>query len=298
VPVRKAVIPAAGLGTRFLPATKALAKEMIPVVDKPGIQYAVEECVRAGIDQILVITARGKSIMEDHFDRSPDLEAQLEESGKTDLLKDVRAVADLAEVHYVRQKEPAGFGDAVLQGKVFCGPDPFAVLVPDEIVPAPIGDEVDLTAAMVEAFDRTGQSVVAVVEVPEEAIPAYGIVSPDPVSAGERPLVSLVDMVEKPSVEDAPSNLAARGRYVFTPELFGAIERTGEGVGGEIQLTDAIRILIKEQGAHAYVHTGPILDVGKKLDYLQATIELALRREDLADPLKAWLRARVKELDP
>jgi UTP--glucose-1-phosphate uridylyltransferase len=297
VPVRKAVIPAAGLGTRFLPATKSLPKEMIPVVDKPGIQYAVEECVRAGIRQILVVTARGKSSMEDHFDRSPDLEARLEESGKDALAREVRAIAELADVHYVRQKEPAGFGDAVLMGKTFCGDDPFAVVVPDEIVPQPIGDEVDLTAAMVEAFDRTGHSVVAVVEVPDEAIPGYGIVAPDPSAAEERPLVPIVEMVEKPSLEEAPSNLAARGRYILTPELFPAIERTGEGVGGEIQLTDAIRILIKEQGAHAYVHTGPILDVGKKVDYLRATIELALRRDDLSDPLRTWLVGRAKELD-
>jgi UTP--glucose-1-phosphate uridylyltransferase len=297
VPVRKAVIPAAGLGTRFLPATKSLPKEMIPVVDKPGVQYAVEECVRAGIRQILVITARGKSSMEDHFDRSPDLEARLEESGKDAMAKEVRTIAELADVHYVRQKEPAGFGDAVLMGKTFCGNDPFAVLVPDEIVPEPMGDEVDLTAAMVEAFDRTGRSIVAVVEVPEDAIPGYGIVAPDPDAADERPLVPIVEMIEKPAVEDAPSNLAARGRYVFTPELFPAIERTGEGVGGEIQLTDAIRILIKEQGAHAYVHAGPILDVGKKLDYLRATIELALRRDDLAGPFKTWLVERARELD-
>lgn len=296
MPVRKAVIPAAGLGTRFLPATKSLAKEMIPVVDKPGIQYAVEECVRAGIREILVITARGKSVMEDHFDRSPELEARLEESGKAELAEEIRSIAELADVHYVRQKSPAGFGDAVLIGKTFCGDDPFVVAVPDEIVPEPMGAEVDLTAAMVAAFDRTERSVVAVVEVPVDAIPGYGVVAPDPAAADERPLLPIVDMVEKPSAQDAPSNLAARGRYVFTPELFSAIERTGEGVGGEIQLTDAIRILIKEQGASAYVHTGPILDVGKKLDYLVATIELALRRDDLSDPLKRWLVERAEEL--
>ena len=295
MPVTKAVIPAAGLGTRFLPASKSIPKEMIPVVDKPGIQYAVEECVRAGITQILVVTARGKSVMEDHFDRAPALESRLAEDGKDDLLKEVVRLADLADVHYVRQKEPAGFGDAVLMGKAFCGSDPFAVLVPDEIVPEPVGGEDDLLASMVDTFDSTGRSVVAVVEVPEAAIPAYGIVTPDPAQAEERPVVSLVDMVEKPAIEDAPSNLAARGRYVFTPELFSAIERTGEGVGGEIQLTDAIRILIKEQGASAYVHTGPILDVGKKLDYLQATVELAFRRDDLAQPFKDWLRTRLED---
>jgi UTP--glucose-1-phosphate uridylyltransferase len=297
VPVRKAVIPAAGLGTRFLPATKSLAKEMIPVVDKPGIQYAVEECVRAGIRDILIVTARGKSVMEDHFDRSPDLEARLEESGKHDMAEQVRAIAALADVHYVRQKVPAGFGDAVLMGKAFCGSDPFAVLVPDEIVPEPMGNEPDLMTTMVDGYESTGHSIVAVQEVADEAIPTYGIVSPDPASAEDRPLVALVDMIEKPALADAPSNLASRGRYVFTPELFDAIERTDEGVGGEIQLTDAIRILIKEQGAHAYVHTGPILDVGKKLDYLRATIELALRRDDLSEPLREWLVERVKGLD-
>jgi UTP--glucose-1-phosphate uridylyltransferase len=286
------------LGTRFLPATKAVPKEMIPVVDKPGIQYAVEECVRAGIRQILVVTARGKSVMEDHFDRAPDLEARLKEAGKQELAEEVRAIAELADVHYVRQKEPAGFGDAVLLGKIFCGNDPFVVMVPDEIVPEPIGDEIDLTAAMVEAFERTGRSVIAVQEVPDEAIPGYGIVTPDPATPGERPLVRIVDMVEKPALEDAASNLAARGRYVFTPELFSAIERTGEGVGGEIQLTDAIRILLEEQGGHAYVHTGPILDVGKKLDYLRATIELALRNTELSDPVTDWLVERVKDLGP
>jgi UTP--glucose-1-phosphate uridylyltransferase len=291
------VIPAAGLGTRFLPATKSLAKEMIPVVDKPGIQYAVEECVRSGIRQILVITARGKSVMEDHFDRSPDLEATLEATGKDELAREVKAIAELADIHYVRQKVAAGFGDAVLMGKTFCGDDPFVVMVPDEIVPEPAPGETDLTAAMIEAFDRNGRSVVAVVEVADEAIPGYGIVAPDPSAADERPLVPIVDMVEKPAAEDSPSNLAARGRYVFTPELFPAIERTEKGVGGEIQLTDAVRILIKEQGAHAYVHTGPILDVGKKLDYLQATIELALRRDDLSGPFKEWLVALVKGLD-
>ena len=296
MPVTKAVIPAAGLGTRFLPASKSVPKEMIPVVDKPGIQYAVEECVRAGITQILVVTARGKSVMEDHFDRAPALEARLEEDGKKELLDEVLHVASLADIHYVRQKEPAGFGDAVLAGRAFCGSDPFAVLVPDEIVPEPAGGETDLLKAMVDTFESTNRSVVAVVEVPDEAIPAYGIVSPDPAQAEDRPVVSLVDMVEKPALEDAPSNLAARGRYVFTPELFSAIERTAEGVGGEIQLTDAIRILIKEQGASAYVHTGPILDVGKKLDYLKATVELALRRDDLGGPFKEWLRTRLGEL--
>ena len=297
MPVTKAVIPAAGLGTRFLPASKAIPKEMIPVVDRPGIQYAVEECVRAGIRQILVVTARGKSSMEDHFDREPELETHLRNAGKHDLAEEVSSVANLAEIHYVRQKEPAGFGDAVLMGKTFCGNDPFVVMVPDEIVPAPLGDEVDLTAAMVDAFDRTGRSVVAVVEVPEASIPGYGIVTPDPGSTDERPLLPIVEMVEKPSIEDAPSNLAARGRYVFTPGLFSAIERTGQGVGGEIQLTDAIRILIQEEGAHAFVHTGPILDVGKKLDYLQATIELALRRDDLAGPFRRWLEERMKETE-
>lgn len=287
--VRKAVIPAAGLGTRFLPATKSQPKEMLPVVDRPGIQYVVEEAVRAGIEDILVVTARGKGTMEDHFDRSPELEYQLEKSGKSESLEEVRAVAMMADIHYVRQKEPRGFGHAVAVARNHVGDEPFVVMVGDEIVPEPRGEEASLIDSMVGLYEKHGCSVIAVQEVARDDIASYGVVDP----AGEVDgAVKLKGMVEKPAVEDAPSNLASRGRYLLTPAIFDAIDRTSEGVGGEIQLTDAIQLLAEEEGVLAYVHKGPILDVGKKLDYLKATVELALRRDDLAPAFRAWLEER------
>jgi UTP--glucose-1-phosphate uridylyltransferase len=263
---------------------------MLPVVDRPGIQYVVEEAVRGGIDDILVITSRGKATLEDHFDRSLELEHHLERTGKTELMEEVKAIAQLADFHYVRQKEPLGFGHAVLLGKAHVGDDPFVVMVGDEIVPEPIGDEPPLVDRMVELYEKHNKSVIAVQEVAPEDAPSYGIIEPG--DAGEG-YVELKGMVEKPSREDAPSNLASRGRYLFTPGIFSAIERTSAGVGGEIQLTDAIRLLAESEGVLAYVHTGPILDVGKKLDYLKASVELALRREDLGPALTEWLRERV-----
>lgn len=290
--VRKAVIPAAGLGTRFLPATKSQPKEMLPVVDRPGIQYVVEEAVREGLDDILVVTARGKGTMEDHFDRSPELEYQLEKSGKTEFLEEVRAVAMMADIHYVRQKQPRGFGDAVYAARHHVGDDPFVVMVGDEIVPEPRGDEASLLGEMSKLYDQHGISVIAVQEVATEDIPSYGVVDPSEQLEGA---VRIKGMVEKPAAEDAPSNLASRGRYLLTAGIFDAIERTSEGVGGEIQLTDAIRLLAEEQGVLAYVHHGPILDVGKKLDYLKATVELALRRDDLSGPFRTWLQERATD---
>jgi UTP--glucose-1-phosphate uridylyltransferase len=289
--IRKAVIPAAGLGTRFLPATKAQPKEMIPVVDKPGIQYIVEEAVRAGIEDILIVTSRGKGSIEDHFDRSLELEDHLEHAGKRDELREVRAIAELADIHFVRQKEPLGFGHAVLLGRMHVGDEPFVVMVGDEIVPEPRGSEVELITRLSEIHESTGSSVLAVQEVDRADIPGYGIIDPDgDVADG---YVRIKDMVEKPAADDAPSNLASRGRYLFDPAIFDAIEKTSAGVGGEIQLTDAIRLLAKEQGVYAYVHEGPILDVGKKLAYLKAMVELALRRSDLAEPFEGWLRDRL-----
>ncbi|MGH2808155.1 MAG: UTP--glucose-1-phosphate uridylyltransferase GalU [Actinomycetota bacterium] len=284
--VRKAVIPAAGLGTRFLPATKSQPKEMIPVVDKPGIQYVAEEAVRAGVDDILVISGRGKMTLEDHFDRSLELEFHLEKSGKTEMLEEVRAIADLATFHYVRQKQPLGFGHAVLMAREHVGDEPFYVLVGDEIVPEPIGDERPLLAGLAEVYERENASVLMVQKVPPETVSSYGIVQVEEASGSAR---RLVDMIEKPSVEEAPSNLGARGRYLFTPSIFDAIERTPRGVGNEIQLTDAIKLLAKEEPVYAYVHDGPIYDVGKKLDYLRTTVELALRRDDLSGPFKEYL---------
>ena len=288
--VRTAVLPAAGLGTRFLPATKSQPKEMIPVIDKPGIQYAVEEAVRAGVDDILIVTSRGKVTVEDHFDRSLELEAHLEKAGKSEYLDEVRRVADLAEFHFVRQKEPRGFGHAVLVGKRHVGDEPFYVLVPDEIVPEPRDTEVPLLEQLANIYERESSSAIAVQEVPDADVSAYGIVDTEDVLDG---VARIKSMVEKPSVEDAPSRLASRGRYLFTPAIFEALERTSEGVGGEIQLTDAINLLAQEASAYAYVHEGPIYDVGKKLDYLRTTIELALRRDDLADEMRAFLHQVV-----
>jgi UTP--glucose-1-phosphate uridylyltransferase len=288
--VRKVVIPAAGLGTRFLPATKSQPKEMLPVVDKPGIQYVVEEAVRAGLDDILIVTGRGKASLEDHFDRSLELEAHLERTGKEEELAIVREIASLADIHYVRQKEPLGFGHAVLGGRAHVGDEPFVVMVGDEIVPEPRGDEEPLLERMLEVFATHRGSALMVQEVPVETVSSYGIV------AGERvadAVLRVTEMVEKPAPQDAPSNLAARGRYVFEPAIFDAIEQTTPGVGGEIQLTDAVRLLAQERGVFAYVHEGPIYDAGKKLDWLRATLELALRRDDLAKPLQDLLREIV-----
>jgi UTP--glucose-1-phosphate uridylyltransferase len=293
--VRKAVIPAAGLGTRFLPATKSQPKEMIPVVDKPGIQYVVEEAVRAGLEDILIITSRGKITVEDHFDRSLELERHLERAGKTEELEEVRRIGELAEIFFVRQKEPLGFGHAVSVARHHVGDEPFVVLTGDEMVPEVRGDEPLLVERMIEIYEQRQASVVAVVDVPREEVSAYGVIDPEDV--GERDVVRVKDMVEKPSVEDAASTLASRGRYVFSPEIFQALDRTTPGVGGEIQLTDAIRRLAHESEVFAYVHRGPMFDVGKKLDYLKAIIELSLRREDLAKPLKEYLRELADRLD-
>ncbi len=284
--VRSAVLPAAGLGTRFLPATKSQPKEMIPVIDKPGIQYAVEEAVRAGVEDILIVTSRGKVTVEDHFDRSLELEHHLEKAGKTEYLEVVRRVADLAEFHYVRQKEPRGFGHAVLVGKEHVGDAPFFVLVPDEIVPEPREAEAPLLDRLAEIHDREDSSVIAVQEVAEADVSSYGIVDVDAVTDG---VARIKTMVEKPALDEAPSRLASRGRYLFTPAIFEALERTSAGVGGEIQLTDAINLLAHEASVYAYVHDGPIYDVGKKMDYLRTTIELALRRDDLADDVRTFL---------
>jgi UTP--glucose-1-phosphate uridylyltransferase len=292
--VRKAVIPAAGLGTRFLPASKSQPKEMIPIVDKPGIQYTVEEAVRSGFEDILIVTSRQKSSIEDHFDRSLELEQRLQDAGKHDELAEVRRIAELADVHYVRQKEPLGFGHAVLMARAHVGDEPFAVMVPDEIVPEPQGDEAGLLEKMIEVFEQRGASVLAVQEVPHEEISSYGAIAPQDIDGR---VARISDIVEKPAVDEAPSDLAARGRYVFTPEIFDALERTKPGVGQEIQLTDAIRLLVSESPVYAYIHDGVILDVGKKLDYLRATVELALRRDDLAKPFKDYLFALVERLE-
>jgi UTP--glucose-1-phosphate uridylyltransferase len=294
MPVKKAVIPAAGLGTRFLPATKVLPKEMIPVVDRPQIQYSIEEAARAGITDILIVTSRGKALMEDHFDRSLELESHLERTEKEEELKEVRRIAELAHVHSVRQKEPLGWGHAVLQAREHVGREPFVVMLPDEVVPEPMDGEVPLLEHLLHIFERTGASVVAVQEVEPQEISAYGSVDPEFV---EEDLARIVRIVEKPAPEEAPSNLSARGRYVLSADIFEVIERTPPGVGGEIQFTDALNLLAQERPAYAYVHRGPMYDVGKKLDYLKANIEIGLRHEDVAKPLREYLGDLLERLD-
>jgi UTP--glucose-1-phosphate uridylyltransferase len=289
--VRKAVIPAAGLGTRFLPATKSQPKEMLPVIDKPAIQYIVEDVVRAGIEDILIVTSRGKSSIEDHFDRSLELEQHLDATGKSDELAEVRAIGKMAEVHYVRQKEPLGFGDAVSVARSHVGDEPFVVMVGDEIVPERIEGEPPFLDRMLECYQQTSASIVAVQRMPLEEISSYGVVDPEEWTADD--LVKTKGMVEKPAPSDAPSDLGSVGHYIFSPDIFDALDQTSAGVGGEIQLTDAINLLARERSVYAYVHDGPIYDIGKKLDYLKATIELALRRYDLAKPLKDFLNEVV-----
>jgi UTP--glucose-1-phosphate uridylyltransferase len=295
MPVRKAVIPAAGLGTRFLPATKSQPKEMIPVVDKPGIQYVVEEAVRAGLHDILIVTSRGKITVEDHFDKSLELEHHLEGAGKLEELEEVRYIAELADVHFVRQKEPLGFGHAVSVARDHVAGQPFVVMVGDEIVPEPIGTEPPLVERMIQIYEQRHASVVAVANVERAEISSYGAIDAEQI--GEEDVVRVRDMVEKPAPEDAPSTLGSRGRYVFTPDIFDALDRTKQGVGGEIQLTDGIRLLAKEREVYAYIHSGPMYDVGKKLDYLKASVELALRRDELAKPFAEYLRDVVSRLD-
>jgi UTP--glucose-1-phosphate uridylyltransferase len=287
VKVRKAVIPAAGLGTRFLPATKAQPKEMLPLVDKPAIQYVVEEAVRAGITDILIVTGRGKRTLEDHFDRSLELEHSLESAGKHDDLKQVRAISEMASIHYIRQPNPTGLGAAVAHGEHHVGGDPFAVLLGDDVVAA----EDPLLERMIGVYERYGRSVIAVQEVRREEIHLYGAVQPEWV---EDDLARVVDIVEKPSPEETPSNLAAIGRYVLTPEIFDAIRETPPGAGGEIQLTDALGSLAREQAVYAYRFDGTRYDIGKKLDYLRAMVELAVSREDLGPEFRTFLADLVQ----
>jgi UTP--glucose-1-phosphate uridylyltransferase len=285
--VGKAVIPAAGLGTRFLPATKAQPKEMLPVVDTPTIQYVVEEAVRAGITDILIVTGRGKRTLEDHFDRSAELEQYLESAGKHDELKQVRAISEMASIHYIRQAQAAGLGDAVAHAEHHMGGQPFAVLLGDDI----ITQSDPLLERMIAVYERYGRSVIAVEEVRREEIHLYGAIKPEWV---EDDLARVIDIVEKPAPEEAPSNLAAIGRYVLTPEIFDAIRETPPGAGDEIQLTDALASLAREQAVYAYRFEGTRYDIGKKLDYLRATVEVAAGRDDLGPEFRAFLADLVQ----
>jgi UTP--glucose-1-phosphate uridylyltransferase len=285
--VRKAVFPAAGLGTRFLPATKAQPKEMLPLVDKPIIQYGVEEALAAGCDQIIIVTGRGKQAIEDHFDVSYELERMLEERGKTDLLKIVRQISDMIYVSYVRQKEAMGLGHAVLTARELVGDEAFAVLLADDVIDA----KVPCLKQMMEVFDYTQCSVLATQVVEGEAISAYGVLktkAADGRFGGK--LFEIVDMVEKPKPQDAPSNLAVIGRYILTPTVFETLAQIKAGVGGELQLTDGLRLLLQKEKMYGYVFEGKRHDTGDKLGFLKATIELALKRSDLGGPLRQYLK--------
>ena len=287
--VTKAVIPAAGLGTRFLPATKATPKEMLPVVDRPAIQYVVEEAIRAGLNDVLMITGRNKRALEDHFDRVPVLESQLAEQGKDALLKAVEATNELGELHYVRQGDPKGLGHAVLRGKVHVGDEPFAVLLGDDL----IDEKEDLLSQMVEVQQATGGSVIALMEVPRESISAYGAAAIEAVE-GQDGYVKVTGLVEKPTPEEAPSNFAVIGRYVLSSKVFEVLENTAPGRGNEIQLTDALQTLAvgasEGEGVYGVVFKGRRFDTGDKLSYLKANVILASEREDLGPELREWLK--------
>src|SRR5512132_678281 len=284
--IRVAVFPAAGLGTRFLPATKAQPKEMLPLVARPLVQYVVEEACAAGLERIVIVTGRGKNAIEDHFDTSFELERMLEDRGKSDLLEQVREISRLARVSYVRQKSALGLGHAVLQAKDLVGNEPFAVMLGDDIVDA----EVPCIGQMLRIYERRGTPVIALQEVPREQTRQYGIVAARPVASEPR-IVEIQDMVEKPSPESAPSNLAIIGRYLLPPELFRILEDTASDAGGEIQLTSALKALLKERPIDGYLFEGKRYDAGDKLGFLQATVEFALKREDLGAHFRKYLKS-------
>lgn len=281
--VKKAVFPAAGLGTRFLPATKAQPKEMLPLVDKPVIQYVVEEALASGIEHVIVVTGRGKRAIEDHFDVSVELEHFLRERGKEALLDEVRAISDMVGFSYVRQKEPLGLGHAVLAAKHLVGNEPFAVFLGDDLIES----NVPAMKQLMEVFERTGSSVLAVERIPRSMSDSYGIVK---VKEGKGRVHEVQDLVEKPRPEDAPSDLAIIGRYILTPEIFAHIEKTAADTRGEIQLTDALRSLLTEQPLHACEFEGKRYDTGHKLGFLKATVEFALKRADLGPEFRAYLK--------
>jgi UTP--glucose-1-phosphate uridylyltransferase len=283
--VRKAVFPAAGLGTRFLPATKAQPKEMLPIVDKPIIQYGVEEAMAAGCDQIIIVTGRGKTAIEDHFDVSYELEKMLEERRKTELLTIVRQISDMIHIAYVRQKEAMGLGHAVLMAKELVGDEPFAVLLADDV----IDGNVPCLRQMIEMFEQTQSSILAIQQIDGPTISQYGVLDASPVNGNDR-LYQVRNMVEKPRAEEAPSNLAIVGRYILTPTIFEMLDRTPLGAGGELQLTDAIRLLLQKEKVYGYRFEGKRHDAGDKLGFLKATVEFALKRPELRDEFRAYLR--------
>lgn len=288
--VRKAIIPAAGLGTRFLPATKAQPKEMLPIVDKPTIQYIIEEAVASGIEEILIITGRNKKSIEDHFDRSVELELELEQKGKTAMLEMVQDISNMVNIHYIRQKEPKGLGHAIHCAKSFIGDEPFAVLLGDDIVDA----STPCLKQMIDAYDEYKTTVLGVQEVARENVDKYGILD---VKHIEDRVYKVKDMVEKPSIEEAPSNIAILGRYIITPEIFNILENQAPGKGGEIQLTDALQTLATKEAIYAYNFEGRRYDVGDKLGFLEATVDFALKRPELRDDFIEFLKTKSDKIE-
>lgn len=287
--IKKAVIPAAGLGTRFLPATKAQPKEMLPIIDTPTIQYVVQEAVDSGIDDILIISGKGKRAIEDHFDRNFELEARLEEKEDT-LYNEIRRLADMANIHFIRQKEINGLGDAIYYARHHTGNEPFAVLLGDTIIDSVI----PVTQQLIDIYDQYHCTVIAVEEVPKDKVSRYGIVGGKKITDT---LMELNQLIEKPSVEKAPSNLAIAGRYILTPEIYKAIERTPKGKGNEIQLTDAFLRLLKGENIYSHTIEGTRYDIGNKLDFLKTTVEFALRRKEFAAPFAAFLKEIVAGME-
>ena len=285
--VRKAVFPVAGLGTRFLPATKAQPKEMLPLIDKPIIQYGVEEAIAAGCDQIIMVTGRGKSAIEDHFDVSYELEKMLEDRGKTDLLKIVQQISDMIHIAYVRQKEALGLGHAVLMGAELVGDEPFAVILPDDVIDAPV----PCLKQMIEVYNETGCSVVATQVIEGHAISAYGVIDGKPIAGKHNGrLFEVRGLVEKPKLEEAPSNLAIVGRYILTPAVFEMLSSIQPGSGGELQLTDGLRALLKKEKIYGFTFEGKRHDAGDKLGFLKATVEFALKRDDMGKDFREYLK--------
>lgn len=289
--VKKAIIPAAGLGTRFLPATKAQPKEMLPIVDTPTIQYIIEEAVNAGIEDILIVTGRGKRAIEDHFDKSLELEETLKEKGKDEELARIQKISNMADIHYIRQKEPKGLGHAIWCARKFIGNDPFAVMLGDDIVRA----KQPCLEQLIKEFETRNSSVIGVQEVPTKDVSKYGVVEYDKNFNSGNGLYKVKSLVEKPSIEEAPSNLAIMGRYVLTPEILDILEHLKPGKGNEIQLTDALQELNGIQEVFAYLFEGKRYDIGDKYGFVQATVEFALEREDIGEPLLNWLKQVVKD---
>jgi len=284
--IRKAVFPAAGLGTRFLPATKAQPKEMLALVDKPLIQYVVEEAVESGVKNIIIITGRGKNAIEDHFDVSWELEQVLSARGKKDVLAEMRQISNMVNVTYVRQKEALGLGHAVLMSREAVGQEPFAVMLGDDIIDGPV----PCLSRMVSLFEKLQASIIATCEVPKSQISSYGVIRGTPVDGFDGRVYRVQDVVEKPRADEAPSNLAIIGRYILTPQIFPILENTPRGAGGEIQLTDGIRQLLEQQPVYAYMIEGTRHDAGDKLGFLKATVEFALKRTGLGDEFRSYLK--------